>query len=245
MSFLKGLTLALVLLQCGSCRNDMDRAEVIDRVRGLGASLSEGVITPSTDTVNFITATIYVALPKGRQLTLSAFKDTKQGLYHNLDSNRIVIDEASLNYDEYSSLQIASFNVRLEVPKKLELTGFRRVKYALEARSGDDSELLLGTFEVSEQAEDRADPLEIEVLKPVADSSYKKDQEVAMESLIDNPNSDSTKLAWFVTGGEVQNRRAYKTIWTPKKSGPHTIIFTARGVYSRTFAYRVIDVEVE
>ncbi len=57
---------------------------------------------------------------------------------------------------------------------------------------------------------------EVEILGP---STYAAEAELSLKGSVVNLNHENLRLAWFVGGGEVQNRRALETSWkTAKKA---------------------------
>ena len=66
-------------------------------------------------------------------------------------------------------------------------------------------------------------------------------EEAAFDAIV----TDMQMPGWFVSGGEVQNRRSAETTWYPDGGGAYSIIGTVRARRSRGFAIEVIDVNVQ
>ncbi len=59
-------------------------------------------------------------------------------------------------------------------------------------------------------------------------------QTVTLEADLANPQGEAIKVGWYVSAGELKNRRAESTEWTLPGSGTYTAIMTVRGKQSRT-----------
>jgi hypothetical protein len=59
------------------------------------------------------------------------------------------------------------------------------------------------------------------------------DKKVKIASTLQNPQGEPVKIGWYVSEGEVTNRRASRTEWELPGSGDYTLVFTVRGKESR------------
>ena len=79
----------------------------------------------------------------------------------------------------------------------------------------------------------------------MANSTVGLTSDQILSGTITKPQPENVKVSWFVSSGKVTNRRAKETKWAPEKTGPQTVIMTARGMKSGSFAVQAVDVNVE
>ncbi|NBQ54495.1 MAG: hypothetical protein EBU49_13095 [Proteobacteria bacterium] len=85
----------------------------------------------------------------------------------------------------------------------------------------------------------------VSVAEPVANATIGAGPDQVLSGTVIKPQSENVKVSWFVSSGKVTNRRAKETKWEPQSSGTQTVIMTARGMKSGSFALQAVDVTVE
>jgi hypothetical protein len=148
-------------------------------------------------------------------------------------------------------MQIASFKANFTNPNdSIFLTQgagkLLRVRYGFLVQSGSEEEKVVGDVVMLAPGEPElswsAPTAQIE--NP-ADGATIPNGDFELNANVSNPNQESIKLGWYVSSGEIDNRRAKAASWKEFASGPQTIILTVRGKKSRTFSYSVRNIIVE
>ncbi len=226
------------LFGCGP--QDGERQEQLTKLRALGVKAQKPVLAPGeTGKLTF-----YLALPLGKQASFITFID-RESLY-SLPIQDLEISENSQAYTDFQSFRTFLVEASFVVPAAsiLGFTGkaddVARLRYGVEFSSDSEVEKVVGDVIVrpvgaSEQSFKNP---EVEILGP---STYAAEAELSLKGSVVNLNHENLRLAWFVGGGEVQNRRALETSWKTGKEGKRTVVFTARGVESRGFGIHIRD----
>lgn len=159
-----------------------------------------------------------------------------------LPFNNWTID-AAVPHD-YPGLRHVTIEALATLPTAAELTalwsefpnvGFVRLRYTLVASDGTRELPLAGDFIVYRDA---AFPGANQTLfgstidTPVADEPV-SGTKVTISSTLKNTQDEPVKIGWYVSAGEIKNRRAASTEWELPGSGEYTLIFTIRGKESR------------
>jgi hypothetical protein len=145
---------------------------------------------------------------------------------------------------DYPGLRHVTIEVNATLPTAAELTalwsefpnvGFVRLRYTLVVSDGSRELPLAGDFVVYG---DTAFPGANQNLfgstidAPAADGIV-GDAKVTVASTLKNPQDEPVKIGWYVSAGEIKNRRAASTEWELPGSGEYTLIFTVRGKEAR------------
>jgi hypothetical protein len=234
------------------CDGDSERPEKLDKLRGLGVQATPLVASPSVDgeTPKTVELTVYASLPIGQTATVAAYADEESFLSVNTPADQIAVDEASIKYDEYPGLQIMSFKAKVPVPTASDMARFGgsgNVRYGFVLNAGDEEEKMVGNFLVyPEDAPQLAwtNP-DAAVSAPIDGGTVSSGGESDLKADLADPNGEDLKVGWYVTSGEIKNRRARNTIWKEPDAGPQTVILTVRGRQSRGFAMKAFSVTAQ
>jgi hypothetical protein len=231
-----------------ACNEDEARYEVIDKLRGLGVAAAPLVATPSTGaSQHSVTLTFHAAVPLGETVTAEPYVDDASKYAFPVP---LQIVAGSAKYQDLAAFRHYSVQATVAVPTAAALAipadpGFQRIRYGLVLRSGSEEEKIVGNFAVYPEGATEADweAPTAEVSAPASGTTVSGEED--LKATIANSIGEPIRVAWFVSAGEVLNRRAKETTWDTGGSGPQTVIFTARGRRSGAFVMRAIDVVVE
>ena len=101
------LVFAAIVLS--SCRNDNDKPELIDRLRGLGAFTTPLVTTPSNTTPQKVTITAYAAVMNGDTVTVTPYVDAKPSSTYATPETDITIDPNNIGYTALDGFRLLKF----------------------------------------------------------------------------------------------------------------------------------------
>lgn len=80
------------------------------------------------------------------------------------------------------------------------------------------------------------------IIEPTAGSEV--GTKLNVKSEVVNPQNEAIRIGWFVSEGEIKNRRAAETEWELPGPGQYTLVFTVRGKQTRngTIEFRSVTV---
>jgi hypothetical protein len=243
---------AISFFGCGAPGGD--RQEVISSLRTFGISVEPLVpsLTINVASPSIATVKLYAAVPLGETATLSPFVDSgsANGAIP-ISAENIEIQAGSEEYVDYNKFRLFTALAKVTLPG---VEAFRspggftggQVRYGLSVATATQREDVISNIAVFPE-----DSPEAGWTNPTVDiSSFKngasvKTGKVQLAATITKPNEESVKLGWFVSSGEIQNRRAEETTWQLSDSGPQTVAVTIHGSKSRGFFLKVVDVTGE
>lgn len=238
---MRKIILCLSLKFVLACNADDDPFERIQKLRALGVSSNPLGLTPAGQPGQKFTLTVYAAVPLGQSITLEPALDDVSKFAQAVP---VSVVSGSESYKDYAQLRLFQGQFALEVPPIPvetipESTGFLPLRYALMLRSGDEEEKIVGNVLLyppdSPKLQWKAPTAEITAPLPgegIADS-----KKIDLKANVVNPNDgDILRLAWFVSSGNVRNRRARETVWEKADGGTQSIILTVRGLKSGAMA---------
>jgi hypothetical protein len=234
-----------------ACRQNDDRHERVNKLRGIGVAATPPVTAATIgEALANVKLSVVFAAPKGSSIEATTFVDSASSQIQKIEG--LVIDESSRKSSDDGALTFYTFDANFSAPSSdlFALPGYQngvRLRYGFEAAIGDDEETMIGDVVMApEGAKQLAyeNPV-VSILLPATGETVAKDAEVTIEGAADNKNDELLKYGWFVSSGEVQNRRAKSTTWTGFEEGEQTAIFTVRGRSSRAFAYAVVKIQVQ
>jgi hypothetical protein len=146
--------------------------------------------------------------------------------------------------NDYPGLRHVTIEAGATLPTAEELTalwedfpsvGFVRLRYTLVVSDGTRELPLAGDFVVYRDAAfpGAKDNLFGSTIDAPAAGETVSDKKVTISSTLRNPQDEDVKIGWYVSAGEVKNRRAVTTEWELPGSGEYTLIFTVRGKEAR------------
>ena len=228
-----------------SCSSQDDRQEKVDKLRALGVSTQPLTAAPGT-TVNL---TYYLAGPPKLILKSEVFTDTNSSIALQSPAT---VNSSSMTETNYGNLSVYQFSGTVTIP--LEAQGFIMDSAPLRSRfgsrvfstSGDEQKMVGDVLVYSPNAKElKYSPTTVDIQtlpSPIITAGTTQ-----AVSLTYNPvNDENFRVGWFVSGGEIKNRRAKSTDWTvPSDSGAHTLIATIRGLKSSAFSIKVLTVNIQ
>ncbi len=244
MKNLRALSLFGILAFCLQCsREELDRQEDIVNLRAIGvlATPSLASLAPS---VNFV---FYAMTPKGKTLTFSPYTDPKMrnplqpGVTPTVDT---VTSYGALDLHQISgSYALDPLISAATIPID---PGFSTFDYGLYLTSDGKGESIVGSLVLFHPTH----PAYSWQTHNVVITNLKNGQTVSGQNLdlqakITGRNAEDYRIGWFTSSGSISNRRNISTTSTDMKSGPQTIVVTARGRLTGMFALAVVDVVVE
>ena len=244
-----------LLLLLGGCGRGGDRQEDIPGMIALGAAANPLVATPSVagQTAKTVEITFVAAIPLNQTATLAAFVDTgsTEGAYR-IPAEGIQVDSGPGEYVVHKTLQIYSQKVLITLPTQDVLSALSKqpfagaqVTYGLTLASAGATQNVIANFNVFPTGSTQlawANPT-IKITAPVSAAAVATNTSVPITAQITDATSESNKVGWYVSQGDVTNRRAANTSWNVKDAGAQTLVVTLHGVNTRGFAYDVIDVQ--
>ena len=247
------LVFAAIVLS--SCRNDNDKPELIDRLRGLGAFTTPLVTTPSNTTPQKVTITAYAAVMNGDTVTVTPYVDAKPSSTYATPETDITIDPNNMSYTALDGFRLLKFTATAVVPTEALLAPLTRggvftgsaVRYGFSIAGTARTERITGTYLVYPAGSTQLtwQSPGIAVTAPAAGASLAVATATDLVATLTNPNNESLKLGWFVSEGTVGNRRKVDTLWTPDSAGTRTVLAALYGKQSHGFAIQVIQVVVQ
>jgi hypothetical protein len=248
----KIFSFVLFVVAC-ACNEDMDRQEVLDRFRGLGSIADPLVSIPSVgDIVSEVELTVYLVMPTDQEIvSAEPYEDDGSVAVPALGKDSVFVDASSITHQDYNEVRVGSFKATLLVPGAESLPALAslpraQVRYGFVVKSDTDTETIVGNFVVAKpDGEELAWQVPtISVATPETDGVLDPTS-MDLEARINNVNDEPLKMGWFVTSGEVSNRRALTTTWKEYDKKDQSIIATVHGKWSRGFSFQVINVVPE
>ncbi len=244
---------AFVLLT--SCGDDSARPEVLDKLRVIGVGTAPVASAPAAaGATQNVTLTAYAVVPKGETVTIGTFDDEVSPLNYTVPASQVTVTQPqATDYTDLGAFQLVKATATVPVPTEDVFNRFPnsnkgvRVRYGLTIVGAKKTEYVVGSFMTY-----KAGSPELLWQAPAVDIEKPTDQEslsipkkgLEMIGKVTNPNDEETKVGWYVSSGEIENRRAYATKWREAKDGKQTVILTARGKKSKAFTLKVIEVNV-
>lgn len=228
------------------CDDDAARYENIDKLRAFGTSSFPVISEPSTDAApKSLLITIYAAVPLGESVTAEPFEDVGTTAL----TLPVTIVPGSEKYEEHSAFRIYSVQASQPVIPASTFAAagnppFLKLAFGVRLVAGTESEDVVGAtliYPAGAPELTRVAPT-VSIAKPAtADVSGTED----LEALIEDPAGENMRVGWFASDGAIKSRRARVTEWETPSAGPATLIFTARGLKTGAFAFKVMDVNVQ
>lgn len=246
------ILVALIPIAQGCNDDESMRAERVEKLRAIGVSSSPLVLpAPGPGATGSIELTAFAALPKGESVSASSFLDEASTYTPVIP---VTVDPASATTTSYAALDVYSVKANVTVgpltaeqEATLALTGKLTFRYGIHLESGTESEDIVGNVLVypAGSPEVAFQPLSVNVAEPLANAIIGTGPDQKLTGTIARPQEESVKVSWFVSSGKVTNRRARDTSWEPGKTGAQTVIMTARGLKSGSFAMKAVDVTAQ
>jgi len=244
-----------ILLVAGCGFGGGDRQEVIDKLRTLGVTANPPLTEPSVagQAPKTVELTIFAAMPLGQTATLTAFKDSagaSNGALILQESEITILPDPAV-YTDYNGIRIYSAKARITIPiaaafgkgAALPVLG-AQLRYGLKIIGPSNSEQVIADIPVypTGAPELKWQTPSIAITQPVDGATVAIKGGVDVKATVTNPTNEPIKIGWFVTAGQIANRRAAETSWSVKAQGTQTILVTIHGLNTRGFALKAITV---
>ncbi len=153
----------------------------------------------------------------------------------------------------YPGLQHITIVATAPIPSAEQLTalaptvatlGVVRLRYTLIVSDGNREVPLAGDFLVYRDNEVESAKTNLfgsSIDAPLANQDL-SDKKLSIASTLQNEQDEPVKIGWYVSAGEIKNRRASATEWELPGSGSYTLIFTIRGKESRNGDIQIREV---
>ncbi len=157
------------------------------------------------------------------------------------------------DFHPYSGLQHITIEATAPLPTAAELTalaptfattGVVRLRYTLVVSDGERELPLAGDFVVYRDNAVQSSQWSLfgsSIDSPAAKQNV-SDKKLTISSTLKNVQDEPVKLGWYVSGGEIKNRRASETEWELPGAGSYTLVFTIRGKESRNGDIQIREV---
>ena len=227
----------LLLFTLCSCSDEMDRQETISKLRSLGVEQTPAVTKPGDN----VTLTFYLAGPSGLSMTATPLSDDisrygKPLIVTPVDNAPVENTVGPLSLYSYrASFTAPSDAVTLATIQSKE---YARVRYNVkfQTNAGDDESVVGDTLVYAPSSPKLTwTPPTIAIIKPTANSQAGR---VDLEGTITSDGQESNRVAWFVSGGKIKNRKSRSTLWEDAPSGTQAVFFTVRGAKSGAFSIK-------
>jgi len=234
-----GSLAGLILSGCG---DDAERPEVINKLRAIGVATDKPAIAPSTtETLSTATLTFVLAAPKGQTLSAEAWTDSESRL--GLPVTITMRPETLTADTSLPELDIWTVQAVLTAPPATALVGeqtFVKLRYGAKVVAGSESETIVGDLLMfaADSPELARTNLTVDITAPGGSIPAKGESDLTAN--IVRSFDENVRVGWFVSAGEVKNRRARNTKWIDPGPGAHTVIVTVRGLKSGSFSWKAV-----
>lgn len=242
-NLLPGL-LSGVLLLLAACNDSPFPPEQVTKTRPIGVATTPIGLRPGSSAV----LDLHLATPLATDLTVP-----QVALYFANESggNQVINATASVSkVADFAALshQIVSLAFTVPPPEALApAADGTPIFYALVVRDDTQQREIPITGKALVYPEDHPASAyqnpSLTITQPGA--TVGNDTETPLVADLVAPTADAYKMGWLVPHGRVQNRRALATKWHPEGTGTYTMIVTARGRKTQTFAVAFHDIVVQ
>ncbi len=245
--------MAFCVLLSACNEDDSTRVERIEKLRAIGVTSSPVVLAaPAPGSSGSVELTAFAALPPGSTVTATPFLDEASPYAPPVP---IVMDSTTETIQHLGALELYSIKGTVTVgpltPEQEAIlaapSGKLSLRYGIKLETGAESEIIVGNILVypSGSEESAYQAVSVSVAKPVAHATIGSGPDQVLAGTVTKAQPENVKVSWFVSSGKVTNRRAKETKWEPQSTGTQTVIMTARGMKSGSFALQAVDVTVE
>lgn len=225
-----------------SCGDEQARQEEITNLRGIGVEQSPVVAKPGS----VVTLTFHLAAPQGKTITATPYIDT---VFRYGTPATVSLIDTTPTEQKLGSISEYALRATFTVPSdavtiaSLEKGSPLRTRYGVTFSDGSRMENIIGdTLVYKADAPEQAwTAPSITIDQPL---STEISSTAAVSSTIKNSISEENRVSWFVSSGEVKNRRSKSTEWSKIAAGDQTLIVTTRGAKSGAFAMKIVKVSV-
>ena len=206
-----------------ACGGDQDRYEDIQKMRALGVLSDKAVVEPSTASApQTVSLTFYAALPHGDSVTAATYTDDAGS--SGGTPAAVVLDQSSAGVDTHASFNIYHIKGVMTVPgvEALAFKGLDQnatVQYGVKLDSAaNGTQIILGNVVVYPSGAEQLKTLgalpTVKITAPAKAAALSDGADISAD--VATTNSETVRIGWFITGGQIKNRNAAATHWDPK-----------------------------
>lgn len=226
------IRLLLMLLAFSACGGSEDKPEVIDKLKPVVVELNPGPRPQPAVFGEEVTLDFHFISP---DQTSSMTAESVEPVGGPSLLPPLVVE--SIESTDYPGIRHFRIRAKATVPA-LESTELVKFRYALIGSDGQRSVRVEGDFPAYPNAESEEANWTVANAEIISPEEGPVGSKVDLLATVDNPQNEGVKVGWFVSGGELKNRRDASSEWTLENGGEYTAILTVRGQKSRTAALR-------
>jgi hypothetical protein len=253
------LTLALLLQACGA--RDREYPEQISKMRVLGVAADPVMATPGT----LVRLTLHLALLKDESVEVVGVSDDQaaaaalafaaQDVAVLKDATGMAgsVCEEGKERCAFASFDYKAVAATFTVPATPEMSAVLavrkavKVRYAFKVSAPSNTIALVGDTYVFAPGAGELTGMtpSVSIRQPAPSQVLPAGQKVKIAAAIDKYFDENHRVAWFVGGGKITNRRAAETEWETPAPGTYTLAFASHGAKSQSMALEIRDIKVE
>lgn len=233
-------TTLYVFFALAACGDDTIRQEEITNLRGIGVEQSPIIAKPGS----VVTLTFHMAAPQGKSISATPYIDS---VFRYGTSTKVTLIDTVPSEQKLGAISTYTLRASFTVPSdaatvaSLESGTPLRTRYGVTFNDGSRTENIVGdTLIYKTSTPDQVAPT-ITIDQPLTTDISTT---TSISSTITNSIVEDNRVSWFVSSGEIKNRRAKSTEWSKIGSGEQTLIVTTRGAKSGAFAMKTVKVTV-
>jgi hypothetical protein len=230
---LQWISIVAIWLMLSSCGGSDEKPELIEKTRPILVELNPGNAPQAAVFGQEVTLVFHFISP---DLNSSLTAESAEPLAGPTALPALSV-EAPAAPTDYPGLRHFQVTAKVTVPM-LPLTEPVKMRYALIAQEGGRSMRVEGDFPAYPTADHEGVSWSLANSEIVTPSEGTVPSKVDLTASIENTQNEGVKLAWFVSGGELTNRRDSSSEWKLPGPGTYTVVLTVRGQKSRTGALR-------
>lgn len=232
---MKNYWLSLSLLLIGAlfgCGGSDDKPELIDKLKPVLVELNPGTTATPAVFGQEVTLDFHFISPDQSSSLMAESVEPVGG-----PTLLPLLTIESIDSTDYPGIRHFRVRAKASLPL-LPSTELVKFRYALVGNDGQRSVRVEGDFPAYPSAESEGANWTVANADILAPTEGAVPSKLDLLATVENPQNEAVKLAWFVSGGELNNRRDSSAEWKLDHPGEYTVILTVRGQKSRTGALR-------
>ena len=230
-----------------SCDNFEDFPERIDKLRAIGVRSEPPAQSPSaSDNIKTTTLTFYVISSNETTVRFELIEDSLiLGSPFTIPLTLV----GNPVEESYSAFKVTTQTATAVIPTDevinfREAESFLSLRYGIRALSGDEVENIVGNIVIYPEGTEALDWQNPTLLidSPTLESALGDGGETTLKASFSARSDEEYKISWFVSSGEIVNRRALETKWKEYDRENQSIVVTARGKRTGSFGITIGNV---